>query len=53
MEAVETVAELIEVGLEIENCTREYGMPRFPLGEGWYRRIKSSMGVSCERSELY
>lgn len=32
--AVETVAELFEMGLGIENCTQEHGMLRFQLGEG-------------------
>ncbi|MET3179624.1 UNVERIFIED_ORG: hypothetical protein ABIC43_002783 [Variovorax guangxiensis] len=33
MNAVETVAELLDMGLEIESCTRENGMLRFPLSE--------------------
>jgi hypothetical protein len=33
MTAVETVAELFEIGLEIENCAQEHGMLRFHLGE--------------------
>jgi len=34
MNAVETVAELFDMGLEIENCTKEQGMLRFQLSEG-------------------
>ncbi len=34
MNAVETVAELFDMGLEIENCTQEHGMLRFQLSEG-------------------
>jgi hypothetical protein len=33
MNAVETVAELFEMGLGIENCTQEQGMLRFQLSE--------------------
>lgn len=31
--AVEAVAELFEMGLEIENCTHGYGLLRFQLSE--------------------
>lgn len=34
MNAVETVAELFDMGLGIENCTQERGMLRFRLSEG-------------------
>ena len=34
MNAAETVAELFEFGLEIENCTQGHGMLRFQLSEG-------------------
>ena len=34
MNAVETVAELFEMGLEIDNCSQEHGMLRFQLSEG-------------------
>lgn len=34
MNAVETVAELFDMGLEIESCTQEHGMLRFQLCEG-------------------
>lgn len=34
MNAVETVAELFEMELGIENCTQERGMLRFRLSEG-------------------
>ncbi|SCX72791.1 hypothetical protein [Variovorax sp. EL159] len=34
MNAVETVAELFDMGLEIESCTQEHGMLRFQLSEG-------------------
>jgi len=34
LNAVETVAELFEMGLGIENCTQEDGMLRFQLSEG-------------------
>ncbi len=33
MNAVETVIELFEMGLEIENCTQKHGMLRFQLSE--------------------
>lgn len=33
MNAVEAVAELFEMGLEIENCTEGHGMLRFQLSE--------------------
>ncbi|MEO6277973.1 hypothetical protein [Roseateles sp.] len=34
MHAVETVAELFEMGLGIENCAQEHGMLRFQLNDG-------------------
>lgn len=34
LEAVETVAELMEIGLEFENCGLTVGLIRFELGEG-------------------
>lgn len=34
MNAAENVAELFELGLEIENCTPGHGMLRFQLSEG-------------------
>jgi hypothetical protein len=34
MNAVETVAELLEMGLGSEHCAQEHGMLRFPLNEG-------------------
>lgn len=33
MNAVETVADLFEIGLGIENCTQGHGMLRFQLNE--------------------
>lgn len=36
LEAVETVAELSEVGLAFESCTQKIGMLRFPLSDGLY-----------------
>lgn len=36
MEAVDTVSELFELGLEIENCAQEHGMLRCYLSEGLY-----------------
>lgn len=36
MDAVETVGELFDSGLEIENCAREHGMLRCHLSEGLY-----------------
>ena len=36
MEAVESVSELLEMGLGIENCEQEQGMLRFYLSEGLY-----------------
>ncbi|WP_158443097.1 hypothetical protein [Rubrivivax gelatinosus] len=34
LEAAETVAEVVEMGLEIENCDQEVGLIRFHLSEG-------------------
>lgn len=34
LEAVETVAELMELGLEFENCGLKLGLIRFRLGDG-------------------
>lgn len=34
LEAVETVAELVEMGLELENCGLKVGLIRFELSEG-------------------
>jgi len=34
LEAVETVAELVEMGLEFENCGSKVGLIRFDLSEG-------------------
>lgn len=34
MNAVDTVAELFEMGLGIESCTQEHGMLQFQLGQG-------------------
>lgn len=34
MNAVETVAELFDMGLEIDNCAQEHTMLRFQLSEG-------------------
>lgn len=34
LEAVETVAELSEIGLDFENCGSTVGLIRFRLGEG-------------------
>jgi hypothetical protein len=39
MNAVETVVELFEMGLTIENCSQEQGMLRFQLSE--------KMGIYC------
>jgi len=36
MDAVDTVAELFELGLDTENRARERGMLRFHLSEGLY-----------------
>ena len=36
MDAVETVAELIAMGLGTENCAQKHGMLRFHLSEGLY-----------------
>lgn len=36
LEAVETVAELSEMGLSFENCAKKIGAVRFPLGDGLY-----------------
>ena len=43
MNAVETVAELFEMGLGIENCTREHGMLRFQLSE--------ELGLYCNANQ--
>lgn len=43
MKAVETVDELFEMGLEIENCTQEHGMLRFQLSEG--------LGLYCNANQ--
>ncbi len=36
LEAVESVAELMEMGLEFENCGLKVGLIRFELSEGRY-----------------
>lgn len=36
MDAVDTVGELFELDLEIENCAQEHGMLRFLLSDGLY-----------------
>lgn len=36
LEAIETVAELMEIGLEFENCGLKLGLIRFELSDGRY-----------------
>lgn len=36
LEAVETVAELLELGLDFESCAQKIGLVRFPLSDGIY-----------------
>ena len=51
MEAVETVVELVELGLEFESCGFEVGLIRFVLSEGQYLYCKVNhqhVPMSCE-----